>query len=229
MASAVAACGGSSDRASKPAVAMTTVATVPLTAQQLRAALLDPNRWGSGWTDIQGGPKVLTTGMGKVADIASQDCWTALYPGIGTGSQTAVTDVVFDNSSAGDVATQGVYQFAAGDAAAMLAALSKKVDGCSDFAHTDTSGTYTLQAHEEPVPALGDQAIEITVRSDGPSTKDTGVDLAVRYNDVVVLVVYDSGVPGRTLAYDLTAKAEAIASGLGLRGGSPAPVTRPSR
>lgn len=76
-----------------------------------------------------------------------------------------------------------------------------------------------MQAQEQPVPGLGDQAVKTTVQSVGDqSGTDVLVALRVRYGDVVIDVGYDSAIATTALGYDVAgkAKAKAIATALGL-------------
>lgn len=216
----VAACGGSgttttvshTSSAATPAAARS---TGPFTAQALQGALPDPASWGSGWTDIKDGPLVKTDGLGTVGQISGEDCWTAVYAGTRIGSLVSVQDIV--DSHSGDVGHQSAYQFAPGDAAAMMTATAKRIDDCKTFQHTgELSLPSTVQVQEDPVPGLGDQAYRSVMQATSQTGTDYQVSLVVRYGDVVIDVGYDASVAGTALDYDLAGKVRAIAKKLGV-------------
>ncbi|NUR25951.1 MAG: hypothetical protein HOV83_08910 [Catenulispora sp.] len=212
-------------RSSSAAAPSSARSSGPFSAESLQGALLDPASWGSGWTDVKDGPLVTTSGLGTVGQIPGADCWTAVYESTRVGSLVSVQDVVEahsgDVATVDDVAHQSAYQFPPGDAAAMMSAIAKKVDGCAVFKHTDDSSLlFAVQAHEDPVPGLGDQAVRIVAQAvSGRGSKDVDVSLVVRYGDVVIDVGYDSSTADSALNYDLTGKAKAIAAKLGVAAG----------
>jgi len=224
-----AACESSSTKtASSPAAHPTSAASQrstptptrsagPLTTDQLKDGLLNAETWGSGWTDDEEGPLIKTSDLGTVSQIAGEDCWTALFLSARVGSQAAVEDVL--DSHSGDVGHQSTYQFGPGDAKTSLTEVAKKVNDCGTFKHTDDNGmAFTEQAHEEPVPGLGDQATKNVVTSvSAQSGTDVLVDLRVRYGDTVIDVGYDSSIATTAEQYDLAGKVQAIAANLGLK------------
>lgn len=210
-----AACGTSAGTAAtshpKPAATPTTARTLgPFDGDQLKAALLDASIWGSGWTDVVGGPLVKTSGLGTIAEIPSESCTAAFSSAPRHGALASVEDIV--DSQTGDIAFQNVYQYGPGDAAAMMTDTAKKMDGCPTFTYTnDDKSTTTDVTHEQPVPGLGDQAIKIVVTSVTlAKPEDFETQLWVRYGDVVIDVAYDSSVSAHSDGYDLAGTAKAI-------------------
>jgi len=221
-ASAAASTGAATTAPATTAASSTSAAPAAktFTAASFKAALLPASALGSGLKADDAGMFSGDRQSGRVSMVATEDCELVLAAGFSYGSTSQVELSSLSDSSAAFVdVTQETYQFGPGIAASVFPQVAGRVDTtCKSFAHTTKNGTkVTATARQHSVSGLGDQAVEIEEVVTWPSLTFQVRQLAVRYGDVVIVVIVDTAEQSRTKAYDLAGKVKAIAAALKLR------------